>query len=66
LLLALPSSQLVGLIGHAIFERTHIDVQDAVFSTRASRCLNRMFVRVLTGRYGEDIRARLARRAAAA
>lgn len=66
LLLALPSSQLVGLIGHAVFERNHIDVHDAIFSTRASRCLNRMFVRVLTGRYNEDIRTRLARRDAAA
>lgn len=64
LLLALPSSQLVGLLGHALFERTHIDVHDAVFSGRASRCLNRMFVRVLTGRYGADIRARVAQRAA--
>lgn len=66
LLLALPASQLVGLLGHALFERSHIDVHDAIFSARASRCLNRMFVRVLTGRYGEDIRARLARREAMA
>ena len=56
LLLALPSSQLVGLLGHAAFERSHIDAQDAVFSLRASRCLNKMFVRILTGRYGDDIR----------
>ena len=65
-LLALPSSQLVGLVGHALFERSHIDVQDAVFSARASRCLNRMFVRVVTGRYAGDIRERVARREAAA
>jgi N-acyl-D-aspartate/D-glutamate deacylase len=64
LLLGLPASQLVGLLGHALFERSHIDVHDAIFSTRASRCLNRMFVRVLSGRYGGDIRARLARREA--
>ena len=53
-------------IGHALFERSPIDARDAIFSTRASRCLNRMFVRVLTGRYGEDIRARLALREKAA
>lgn len=66
LLLALPSSQLAGLLGHALFERSPIDIRDAVFSTRASRCLNRMFVRVLTGRYADDIRERLARREAMA
>jgi len=66
LLLLLPLSQIVGLIGHALFERSHIDVHDAVFSLRASRCLNRMFVRVLTGRYGADIRERRERREAPA
>jgi hypothetical protein len=62
LLLLLPLSQVVGLVGHLVFERSHIDVHDAVFSVRASRCLNRMFVRVLPGRYGRDIRDRRARR----
>jgi N-acyl-D-aspartate/D-glutamate deacylase len=57
-LVALPASQITGLIGHALFERSPIDARDAVFSLRASRCLNRMFVRVLTGRYGADIRER--------
>jgi hypothetical protein len=52
----LPSSQLVGLVGHRLFERSHIDRRDAVFSLRASRCLNRMFVRVLLGRYPRDVR----------
>lgn len=66
LLLALPLSQLVGLVGHALFEPSPIDKRDAIFSTRASRCLNRMFVRVLTGRYAADIRARLALREKAA
>ena len=56
LLLFLPLSQMVGLVGHFLFEKSHIDLQDAVFSVRASRCLNRMFLRVITGRYGEDIR----------
>jgi N-acyl-D-aspartate/D-glutamate deacylase len=64
-LLALPASQLVGLIGHAVFEQTPIDLQDAVFSMRASRCLNRMFFRIVTGRYGADIRERRQRLAEA-
>ena len=55
LLLMLPLSQTVGLLGHHFFERSHIDLQDAVFSFRASRCLNKMFVRIITGKYGEDI-----------
>lgn len=55
LLLLLPLSQTAGLLGHYFFERSHIDLQDAVFSFRASRCLNKMFVRIVTGRYGEDI-----------
>jgi N-acyl-D-aspartate/D-glutamate deacylase len=62
-LLALPLSQIVGLIGHFLFERTYIDGKDAIFSVRASRCLNRMFIRVLMGHYKEDlqnVRSRLA------
>ncbi|MEN3332860.1 MAG: hypothetical protein V7641_2225 [Blastocatellia bacterium] len=51
----LPLSQAVGLLGHHFFERSHIDLQDAVFSVRASRCLNRMFLRLLTGKYAADI-----------
>jgi N-acyl-D-aspartate/D-glutamate deacylase len=57
-LLLLPSSQLVGLAGHYFFERSHIDLQDAVFSVRASRCLNRMFFKILTGGYGREIQSR--------
>ena len=55
LLLMLPLSQLVGLAGHYFFERSHIDLQDAVFSFRASRCLNKMFLYVLTGKYRQEI-----------
>ena len=55
LLLLLPSSQLVGLIGHYFFERSHIDWQDAVFSVRASRCLNKMFYQLITGKYQDEI-----------
>jgi hypothetical protein len=59
LLLGLPLTQLVGLAGHFLFERSHIDLQDAVFSWRASYCLGRMLLRVLLGKYREDIRQRL-------
>lgn len=52
----LPLSQLTGLLGHRLFERSHIDRRDAVFSLRATRCLNRMFVRLLTGRYPGEVR----------
>jgi hypothetical protein len=60
-LLGLPSSQLAGLIGHRLFEPSHIDRRDAVFSLRASVCLNRMFVRVVLGRYPGDVREARAR-----
>lgn len=56
LLLGLPLTQLIGLTGHFLFERSHIDLQDAVFSWRASSCLGRMLLRVLVGKYSEDIR----------
>ena len=52
----LPLSQLIGLTGHYLFEKSHIDLQDAIFSVRASRCLNKMFLRVLLRKYGQDIR----------
>jgi hypothetical protein len=58
LLLGLPLTQLIGLTGHFIFERSHIDLQDAVFSWRASSCLGRMLFRVLMGKYQDDIRQR--------
>lgn len=56
LLLLLPSSQLVGLIGHYVFERSYVDLRDAVFSLRASRSLNRLFYLLVTGKYGEEVR----------
>ncbi len=58
LLLGLPLTQLLGLTGHFLFERSHIDLQDAVFSWRASFCLGRMLLRILLGKYGNDIRQR--------
>jgi N-acyl-D-aspartate/D-glutamate deacylase len=61
LLLLLPASQIVGLIGHRFFERSYIDLQDALFSIRASRSLNKMFFKLLSGSYFEEIAARRAR-----
>ncbi|MFN6571659.1 Mpo1-like protein [Dendronalium sp. ChiSLP03b] len=58
LLLGLPLTQVLGLIGHLLFERSHIDLQDAIFSWRASDCLGRMLVKVLIGKYQDDIRLR--------
>ncbi|MEB3186720.1 MAG: amidohydrolase family protein [bacterium] len=70
-LVLMPVSQVIGLLGHVIFERSHVDRQDAVFTLRASRCLNRLFWLVLTGRYRAEVArvtaeldAFLARRAA--
>jgi hypothetical protein len=59
LLFGLPLSQIVGLIGHLLFERSHIDIQDAVFSLRASRCLGLILLRILQGKYRQDIHQRL-------
>ena len=56
-LLLVPASQLMGLTGHLLFEHSHVDVRDFLFSWRASRCLSRMFSRVLTGRYWRDVDA---------
>jgi hypothetical protein len=51
------ASQLTGLAGHLLFERSHVDTRDFLFTWRASRCLSRMFSRVLTGRYWRDVDA---------
>jgi hypothetical protein len=59
-LLGLPLTQFTGLLGHLLFERSHIDRQDAVFSWRASYCLGRMLLRVLLGKYAGDVRQRRA------
>jgi len=60
LLLGLPLTQVLGLTGHLLFERSHIDLQDAVFSWRASYCLGKMLLRVLMGKYRDDIQERKA------
>jgi hypothetical protein len=53
--LLVPLSQLMGIAGHLLYERTHIDIRDVVFSWRASRCLNRMFFAVLRGQYWYEV-----------
>jgi Protein of unknown function (DUF962) len=58
LLCGLPLSQMIGLMGHYWFERTHVDLQDAIFSWRASYCLGKLLWRLLIGRYGDDILVR--------
>ncbi|TDR45024.1 N-acyl-D-aspartate/D-glutamate deacylase [Tahibacter aquaticus] len=55
-LLGIPLSQASGLLGHLLYERSHVDMRDLVFSWRASRCLNRLFVTVLRGRYALEVR----------
>jgi len=54
-LLLVPASQLIGLAGHLLFERSHVDTRDFTFSWRASRSLSRMFVSVLAGTYWRDV-----------
>ena len=48
-------SQLFGLAGHLLFERNHVDTRDAVFSWRASLCLNRLLFEVASGRYWREV-----------
>ncbi len=59
ILLGLPLTQLTGLMGHFLFERSEIELRDAVFSWRASFCLGRMLWRILLGKYKEDVRQRV-------
>jgi len=54
-LMFVPLSQVIGLLGHYLFERSHIDKRDAIFSFRAIYCLNKLFIRVVTGNYFKDI-----------
>ena len=54
-LLLVPLSQATGLAGHLLFERSHIDPRDVVFSWRTSRCLSRMLFAVLRRRYRVEV-----------
>lgn len=55
LLLLMPFSQAVGLLGHWLFEPTPIDQRDTVFSWRAFISLHLMFFSVLLGRYSAEL-----------
>lgn len=46
-----------GLISHYFTERNHIDFEDAIFSTRAFYCLNKMLLMSLLGRYNDEIKS---------
>jgi N-acyl-D-aspartate/D-glutamate deacylase len=48
-------AQAFGFAGHVLFERNHVDMRDAVFSWRATWCLNRLFFSVLRGRYWSEV-----------
>jgi len=54
-LLLVVFSQAIGFAGHLLFERSHVDTRDAVFSWRASWCLNRMFFSVLSRSYWLEV-----------
>ena len=54
-LLLMPISNLLGLFGHAVYERSHIDLQDAAFDIRAAWCLHKLIFYVLTGRYRDEL-----------
>ncbi len=56
LLALIPLTQIIGLISHGIFERNHIDFEDAIFSPRAFTCLNRMLFLFLTGQYFDEVK----------
>jgi N-acyl-D-aspartate/D-glutamate deacylase len=58
LLWGLPLTQFFGLLGHWLFESSYIDRRDALFSWRASFCLGKMLVRLVTGKYRDDVRDR--------
>ncbi len=55
MLLLMPISQAIGLLGHWLFERSPIDQRDTVFSWRAFASLHMMFLCVISGRYGSEL-----------
>ncbi len=54
ILVFIPLSQISGLLSHRRFEPTHIDFEDAIFSWRAFRSLNRMMVMAIGGTYFKE------------
>jgi len=55
LLLLMPLSNLIGLLGHLFYERSHIDVHDALYDLRAGWCLNKLLYFVVTRRYSIEL-----------
>ncbi len=55
LFLLIPLSQITGLLGHLLYERSHVDIRDLLFSWRASRSLNQMFFSVLRRKYWPEV-----------
>ena len=55
ILCLMPFSSGIGVLGHTIFERTNVGFKDSVFSPQVVRCSTKMFYRVITGKYFEDI-----------
>lgn len=55
LILLMPLSQITGLAGHFLFERSPVDTRDTVFSWRAFLSLHRMFFCVIAGRYWREV-----------
>jgi N-acyl-D-aspartate/D-glutamate deacylase len=56
ILLMMPLSQLTGLIGHYFFEKSSVDQRDTTFSFRAFISLHKLFYKVITGQYGNEIK----------
>ncbi len=56
LLLMMPLSQITGLIGHYFFENSSVDQRDTTFSFRAFISLHKLFFKVVTGQYGNEIK----------
>lgn len=54
-LFCVPLSSVVGVIGHCLFEDSSVDFRDTVYNPQTMRCLNRMFYRMATGRYAQDV-----------
>lgn len=55
LLILWPLSSFVGFAGHLIFERQDISLSDTVYSSKTMRCINRMFLRMVLGKYKRDL-----------
>ncbi len=55
-LLCMPISQIIGLVGHNLFERSAVDVRDTIFSWRALISLHRLFYVMISRQYKNEIK----------